>query len=83
MLQEQGSFLLLEQLSQPSPPVLSWKACHAAHCAAGSFVELPVHAAAAASAAAGADWGSAASATKHPSIRPKYVLKLSAAAPPP
>jgi len=44
LLQEQGSFLLLEQLYQPSPPVLSWKACHAAHCAAGSFEELPVHA---------------------------------------
>ena len=72
--QAQGSFLLLLQTFQPSPPVLSWKACHAAHCAAGSFVELPVHAATAASAAAGADWGSAASATKHPSMN--FVLTI-------
>jgi len=43
-LQAHGSVLKALQTVQFGPPVASYNATHAAHCSAGSFVEVPVHA---------------------------------------
>ena len=42
-MQEQGSVFAPTHCAHALPPVATWKSTHAAHCAAGSFVDVPVH----------------------------------------